>query len=81
VRVGREGGAIAGELWRLPPAGLAGLLAALPAPMALGRVRLADGSEPVGFLCEPAALDGAPDITAHGGWAAYLAAAVLPARV
>ena len=80
MRVGQEGGAIAGELWRLPPAGLAGRLAALPAPMALGRVRLDDGSEPVGFLCEPATLDGAPDITAHGGWA-YLAAAVLPARV
>jgi allophanate hydrolase len=42
--------------------------------MALGRVRLDDGSEPIGFLCEAAALDGAPDITAYGSWPAYLAA-------
>jgi len=68
-----DGGAgIEGELWELPPAGLAGLLAGLPSPMALGRVALADGSEVVGFLCEPAALDGAEEITAHGGWLAYL---------
>jgi allophanate hydrolase len=73
--VRREGGAgsgIDGELWELPPAGLAALLAELPSPMALGRVTLADGSQVVGFLCEPAALEGAEEITAHGGWLAYL---------
>jgi allophanate hydrolase len=76
VRVGVDGAAIEGELWRLPPAGLASLLADLPEPMALGRVRLADGGTPVGFLCEPAAVEGAPDITRHGSWPAYLAEAV-----
>jgi allophanate hydrolase len=40
--------------------------------MALGRVRLADGTEPIGFLCEPAALEHAEDITAFGSWPAYL---------
>ena len=40
--------------------------------MALGRMRLADGRAPVGFLCEPAALEGAEDITSHGSWPAYL---------
>jgi allophanate hydrolase len=39
-------------------------------------VALGDGSEVVGFLCEPAALDGAEEITAFGGWRAYRAAAV-----
>jgi allophanate hydrolase len=77
VRVDRGGAAIEGELWLLPPAGLASLLAALPPPMALGRVRLADGSEPIGFLCEPAAVDGAADITRHGSWSAYLAETVV----
>jgi allophanate hydrolase len=66
------GGPIAAELWALPPAGLASLLAGLPMPMALGRVALADGTEVVGFLCEPAALTGAHEITAHGGWRSYL---------
>jgi allophanate hydrolase len=76
VRVERGGAAIEGELWRLPAPGLASLLAQLPSPMALGPVRLADGSAPTGFLCEPAAVAGAPDITRHGSWPAYLAEAV-----
>ncbi|MEY2533194.1 MAG: allophanate hydrolase [bacterium] len=75
LRVGDGGARIEGELWALPPAGLGDLLAALPAPMALGRVRLADGARPVGFLCEPAALGDAQDITAFGSWPAYLDAA------
>jgi allophanate hydrolase len=68
-----DGGPVLGEVWRMPPAGLATLLAALPAPMALGRVALEDGSEVVGFLCEPIATEGARDITALGGWRAHLA--------
>jgi allophanate hydrolase len=68
-----DGASIAGELWAMPPAGLASLLAELPTPMALGRVGLDDGVEVVGFLCEPAALDGAEEITGYGGWRAYLA--------
>jgi allophanate hydrolase len=63
---------IAGELWAIPPHGLATLLAQLPSPMALGSVTLADGRTVVGFLCEPAALGGAEEITAFGGWRAYL---------
>jgi allophanate hydrolase len=71
---GDDGGAeIDGEVWVLPPAGLAELLAALPAPMAFGSVALADGCNVTGFLCEPAALAGAVEITASGGWRAHLA--------
>jgi allophanate hydrolase len=40
--------------------------------MALGEVELDDGRTVVGFLCEPIALAGARDITATGGWRAYL---------
>jgi allophanate hydrolase len=64
---------IEGELWELPPAGLASLLSELPAPMALGPVNLEDGSSVVGFLCEPVALEGATEITGFGGWREYLA--------
>ncbi len=76
VRAGHAsaGTSIAAELWALPPAGLATLLARLPAPMALGPVRLADGRSVTGFLCEPAALTGAEEITGFGGWREHLAA-------
>ncbi|QJT00614.1 allophanate hydrolase [Streptomyces asoensis] len=72
VRVGEGGAAIEVEIWRLPAEGLGNLLAALPRPMALGSVELADGTQVPGFLCEPGALGDAADITAYGGWRAYL---------
>ena len=79
VRVAEgSGAAIELEVWELPPVGLASLLAQLPPPMAFGPVTLDDGSVVTGFLCEPAALDGAVDITAHGGWRAYLASGATP---
>ncbi|MCX5523009.1 allophanate hydrolase [Streptomyces bobili] len=73
VHVGGGGAPVEVEVWRLPAAGLGALLSALPRPMALGRVTLADGTELPGFLCEPSALTDAQDITRHGGWRAYLA--------
>ncbi|MEW1912190.1 allophanate hydrolase [Kitasatospora sp. NPDC085895] len=72
VRVEADGAAVAGELWELPAAGLGTLLAALPHPMALGPVLLADGTRTPGFLCEPTALTGAEDITRTGSWRSYL---------
>jgi allophanate hydrolase len=67
-----DGAAIEVELWQLPAASVGGLLAGIPAPLSLGRVRLADGTEVTGFLCEAYAIGpGAEDITATGGWRAY----------
>ncbi len=65
------GAPIAVELWSLSPAGFARFVAALPAPMGIGKVTLADGSEHPGFLCEAHALKNAENITAYGGWRAY----------
>ncbi|GLY03129.1 hypothetical protein [Actinoplanes sp. NBRC 101535] len=73
LRVADGGAAIDLEVWSLPPAGFGTFVAALPAPMTIGRVQLADGAEVPGFLVEPYAVDGAPDITGFGGWRAYLA--------
>ncbi|WP_181806524.1 allophanate hydrolase [Streptomyces shenzhenensis] len=73
VHVGAGGAAIETEIWSLPTEGLGRLLAALPRPMALGSVELADGTAVPGFLCEPGALADAEDITRHGGWRAFLA--------
>lgn len=64
---------IEGEIWRLPAAGFGTLTAAVPAPMAIGTVELADGRQISGFLVEPYAVENAPDITRFGGWRAYLA--------
>lgn len=76
VRVGPGGGApIGGERWTLSPAALGHFLAALPAPMSLGRVELAEGRWVLGFQCDPDSAAGGTDITEHGGWRAYLEAA------
>lgn len=72
VRVEADGASLPGEVWLLSPATLGTFLAAIPQPMALGEVELDDGRRVVGFLCEPIALEGARDITATGGWRAYL---------
>ncbi|MEX1652827.1 allophanate hydrolase [Streptomyces pseudovenezuelae] len=70
--VGEGGAEIEVEIWKMSAAGLGRLLSALPRPMALGSVQLADGTDVPGFLCEPSALTDARDITAHGGWRPYL---------
>ncbi|MFE0515929.1 allophanate hydrolase [Streptomyces sp. NPDC058964] len=72
VHVGEGGAAIETEVWRLPAEGLGRLLAALPRPMTLGSLELADGSRVPGFLCEPSALTDAEDITRYGGWRSFL---------
>jgi allophanate hydrolase len=66
-----EGTGIAVEVWALPAAAFGALVAAIPAPLGIGKVTLADGSAVSGFLCEKHALQGAQDITAYGGWRAF----------
>jgi allophanate hydrolase len=65
------GASIEIELWRLPATTVGGLLACIPAPLSLGRIVLADGTEVTGFLCEAYAVAAAHDITAGGGWRAH----------
>jgi allophanate hydrolase len=48
-------------------------VAEIPPPLGMGTVVLEDGSEVCGFICEGIATQHALDITAHGGWVAYLA--------
>ena len=66
------GGSIEGELWHVPPAALAVVLASLPEPMTLGPVELADGGVVTGFFCQAAATAGAREITALGSWRRFL---------
>ena len=48
-------------------------LAGIPAPLGLGKTKLADGSLVTGFMCEAAGTAGAEDISHFGGWRAYIA--------
>lgn len=73
VRRDTSGASIAVELWSLPKPALGQLMGQIPAPLGLGSILLADGSRATGFLCEAAGTVGAKDITATGGWRAYLA--------
>jgi allophanate hydrolase len=72
LRVPDGGASIAIELWAMTAPALGALLTRIPSPLGLGRVRLDDGRMVTGFLVESAGLDGAADITAYGGWRAYL---------
>ncbi|NKI16261.1 allophanate hydrolase [Spongiibacter sp. KMU-166] len=69
-----EGRAIEVEVWSMPMAEFGSFVAGIPAPLGIGKVRLADGREVCGFICEGAGLAGAEDISHFGGWRAYLAA-------
>ena len=73
VRVSKGGGAIELEVWSLPADQVGRFLRRIPAPLGLGTVALADGSDVLGFLCEGHATAAARDITGLGGWRAYLA--------
>jgi allophanate hydrolase len=67
-----SGAAIVGEVWALPTAAVGALLALVRAPLGFGAVALEDGPC-LGFLAEAAGVADAEDITAAGGWRAYLA--------
>jgi allophanate hydrolase len=67
------GAALEIEVWALPRAGWASFVEGIPAPLAIGTLETAEGHRVKGFLCEPHALAGAEEVTAFGGWRAYLA--------
>jgi allophanate hydrolase len=67
-----DGACIALEIWAMPQAAVGSFLALIAPPLGLGSIELADGRQVHGFLCESHALTAARDITAFGGWRAYL---------
>jgi allophanate hydrolase len=66
------GGPIEVEVWALDAAGFGTFVDGIPAPLAIGRTLLADGSDVAGFVCEPIATEGATEITSFGGWRSFL---------
>jgi allophanate hydrolase len=72
VGVGEPGHAIDLEVYEMPMESVGSFLTSIPPPLGLGSIELEDGRWVKGFICEPHALAGAPDISAHGGWRAWL---------
>jgi len=73
LRVSGDGAAIAIELWDVPAAGIADVLAKEPPGLSIGKVMLEDGTMVLGVLGEPVLCEGQLEITHHGGWRAYIA--------
>jgi len=72
LRVAEGGAAIEMEVWELPAREFGSFVAGIPAPLGIGTVELADGSQVQGFVCEALATQSAKDISHLGGWRAYL---------
>jgi allophanate hydrolase len=70
---GEPGAALSGHRWLLSPAALGRFLAALPAPMQLGKVEFDDGTWRTAFGCDASAATVA-DISTYGSWPAAIAA-------
>ena len=68
-----DGSAIKVEVYEMDVAAFGSFVVEVPAPLAIGTVTLSDGTSVKGFVAEPRALTGAEDITALGGWRAYIA--------
>lgn len=72
-----RGARIEVEVWDVPLQTFGSFVAAIPAPLGIGKLELEDGRWVCGFLCEEHATRAATDITGLGGWRAYLDAAPL----
>jgi allophanate hydrolase len=68
-----EGAAIEVETWALAEAAFGRFVAAVPPPLSIGTLDLADGRAVKGFLVEAEAVAGARDISSFGGWRAFMA--------
>jgi allophanate hydrolase len=70
---GFQGPGIEVEVWGIPSKNFGGFVALIPPPLGIGSCQLDDGTSASGFICEPAGLAGAVEITHLGGWRNYLA--------
>jgi allophanate hydrolase len=62
------------EIWALSAQAFGRFVAAVPPPLSIGTLKLADGRAVKGFLVESDAVSDAPDISHFGGWRAFAAA-------
>src|SRR5262249_40083464 len=69
------GASIAPEVSAMPAENFGRFVAAVPPPLTIGTLTLADGRTVQGFLVEAQATQGARDISGFGGWRAFVAEA------
>lgn len=60
------------EVWKLAPAAFGRFVQNIPAPLGIGKITLDDTTQVSGFLCEAHAIADAEEVTAFGGWRAYV---------
>jgi len=73
---GFAGHGIEVEVWAVPEDQFGGFVAAVPPPLAIGNAALQSGEIVKAFVCEPYAIQDSTEITATGGWRAYLSQTV-----
>jgi allophanate hydrolase len=67
------GASVAIEIWALPAASFGQFVAAIPPPLSIGTIRLADGRSVKGFIVESTDVATARDISSFGGWRKFMA--------
>ena len=72
VKVSEGGASIEVEVWAVPLATFGQFVANVPGPLAIGSCTLAGGRVVKSFVCEAIGVEGAEDITALGGWRAFV---------
>ena len=70
-----KGSAIELEIWSLSASAFGKFVNAIPPPLSIGTIKLADGRCVKGFLAEPEVLAVARDISSYGGWRKFMAEA------
>ncbi|TPL11722.1 allophanate hydrolase [Mesorhizobium sp. B2-4-14] len=75
LRIDSGGAAIEVEVWRLSADAFGRFVAAIPPPLGIGTIELADGTSAKGFLAETAGLSMARDISTYGSWRRFVSAA------
>jgi len=73
VRVNEGGAAIDMEVWEMPAQHFGSFVDGIPAPLGIGKVKLADGTWVSGFVCEAIGVEGGTEITELGSWREWLA--------
>lgn len=56
------------EIWEMPLTEFGSFAVLIPSPLGIGKVKLEDGTEIPGFICEGSAFETAEDISQTGGW-------------
>lgn len=70
---GNGSGRIEVEIWEMSASAFGSFVTLIPSPLGIGTLKLEDGTNVKGFICEPFAIAGSQDITAFGGWRNWLA--------